>query len=371
MPDSLIGRLFDGPLDIIGDVHGELEALNVLLAGLGYAPNGDHADNRRLVFVGDLVDRGPESPAVLHRVMQLVGRGRAQCLLGNHELNLLRDVERHGNGWWVSPDQPPAGTRPVDPAQKPRLQAFLATLPLALEREDLRVVHACWQAEAIEQLRRQPAGSVLATYQDYVGSMRERWRSSGLARAYAEEWRRYGSQLHEQTHQPPLLKAMAQMDADHQMANPVALLTSGAEMPAAEPLWAGGKWRMVSRVKWWQDYAEPTPVIVGHYWRRYSAVGKEMMDNYGPDLFAGVEPHHWMGLRKNVYCVDFSVGGRYLEREQGSSTFQCKLAALRVPEWIVQQDDGGLWQIGPPGQRDDAQASAETNPPRERRKRSV
>ena len=92
------------------------------------------------------------------------------------------------------------------------------------------------------------------------------------------------------------------------------------------------------------------PVIVGHYWRRYSEAGKALMDEHGPDLFAGVSPpHQWMGRRNNVYCVDFSVGGRYVERAAGVPEFQCRLAALRVPEWTVVHDDGEAWHIGVPG----------------------
>ena len=59
---GLVGELFDGPLDIIGDVHGECGTLCKLLDRLGYDGNGDHPEGRRLVFVGDLVDRGPDSP---------------------------------------------------------------------------------------------------------------------------------------------------------------------------------------------------------------------------------------------------------------------------------------------------------------------
>jgi hypothetical protein len=348
-PTALIETLAPGSLDIVGDVHGEIDALEDLLTVLGYEGDGRHPDGRRLVFVGDLVDRGPSSPAVLRRVLRLVRTGCAQCLLGNHEINLLRDVERHGNGWWVTPDTPPPQTEPVEADEKSVFRAFLETLPLVLERADLRIVHACWQNDAIDELRQHSGRSVLDVYHDFIDDMRENWRSSGLADAYRDEWREYGARLRDRQHPPPMLHAMARMDADHQMANPVALLTSGAEQPASEPLWAGGKWRMVERVKWWEGYTDPTPVICGHYWRRYSAVSKEMMDNYGPDLFAGIEPHQWMGAGNNVYCVDFSVGGRYLEREQGGAPFQCKLAALRVPEWQLIQDDGETWEIGPPG----------------------
>ena len=58
--------LFEGPVDVVGDVHGEFEALDQLLDVLGYhAENGwKHPEGRRLVFVGDLVDRGPNSPSL-------------------------------------------------------------------------------------------------------------------------------------------------------------------------------------------------------------------------------------------------------------------------------------------------------------------
>ncbi len=147
-----IDQLFDGALDIIGDVHGEIDALDDLLIRLGYTGDGGHADGRRLVFLGDLTDRGPDSPAVLKKVMALVEAGRAQCILGNHELNLLRDVEKHGNSWWANParhNEHPA--KPVSPDDKATMMRFLETLPIALERPDLRVVHACWNAAAINE----------------------------------------------------------------------------------------------------------------------------------------------------------------------------------------------------------------------------
>jgi hypothetical protein len=58
---SLVQPLFDGPVDIIGDVHGEIDALRSLMRHLGYKDDGFHPENRRLVFVGDLTDRGPTS----------------------------------------------------------------------------------------------------------------------------------------------------------------------------------------------------------------------------------------------------------------------------------------------------------------------
>ena len=87
-----------GPFDVIGDVHGCRAELEALLAELGYAigrdhegrATGAHHDGRRAIFVGDLVDRGPDTPGVLRLVMGMVAAGDAFCVPGNHENKLLR-----------------------------------------------------------------------------------------------------------------------------------------------------------------------------------------------------------------------------------------------------------------------------------------
>ncbi|MFJ7337527.1 polynucleotide kinase-phosphatase [Streptomyces sp. NPDC101116] len=73
-----------GPFDIIGDIHGCAAELEALLGKLGYV-DGVHPEGRTAVFVGDLVDRGPDSPGVLRRVMAMVKSGNALCVPGNHE----------------------------------------------------------------------------------------------------------------------------------------------------------------------------------------------------------------------------------------------------------------------------------------------
>lgn len=65
MSSWLVAKLPEGGLDIVGDIHGEIDALRDLLGHLGYGPEGQSDPGRRLVFVGDLVDRGPDSPSVL------------------------------------------------------------------------------------------------------------------------------------------------------------------------------------------------------------------------------------------------------------------------------------------------------------------
>ncbi|MEH6373309.1 polynucleotide kinase-phosphatase [Streptomyces sp. KLMMK] len=82
-------RHLTGPFDIIGDIHGCSSELETLLGELGYA-DGVHPEGRTAVFVGDLVDRGPDSPGVLRRVMGMVASGNALCVPGNHENKLGR-----------------------------------------------------------------------------------------------------------------------------------------------------------------------------------------------------------------------------------------------------------------------------------------
>ncbi|SED54560.1 polynucleotide kinase-phosphatase [Rhodococcus koreensis] len=92
-------RDLTGPFDIIGDVHGCRSELETLLRELGWRlqPDGagaHHPEGRTAVFVGDLVDRGPDTPGVLRLVMGMVAAGTALCVSGNHEQKLARAL--HG-----------------------------------------------------------------------------------------------------------------------------------------------------------------------------------------------------------------------------------------------------------------------------------
>jgi polynucleotide kinase-phosphatase len=90
-----------GPFDIIGDVHGCYAELHALLMQLGWqleydggtAVGAAHPAGRQAVFVGDLVDRGPDTPGVLRLVMGMVKAGNALCVSGNHEAKLVRALK--------------------------------------------------------------------------------------------------------------------------------------------------------------------------------------------------------------------------------------------------------------------------------------
>lgn len=95
-------RDLHGPFDIVGDIHGCYDELATLLGRLGYGidvrTDGERAfvvtppEGRRAIFLGDLVDRGPNSPDVLRLVMSMVEAGTALCVPGNHEAKLLRKL---------------------------------------------------------------------------------------------------------------------------------------------------------------------------------------------------------------------------------------------------------------------------------------
>ena len=79
-------------IDVIGDVHGLYDDLLLLLGKLGYNKSLEHKQGRKLLFLGDYIDRGGQSLECLQLVMKAVEKGH-YCLLGNHELNLLRGIE--------------------------------------------------------------------------------------------------------------------------------------------------------------------------------------------------------------------------------------------------------------------------------------
>jgi protein phosphatase len=88
-----------GPFDIIGDVHGCFDELQELMETLGYSveKNGDGyqvgvPENRKVIFLGDLVDRGPKIPDVVRLVMNMVEAGTALCVPGNHDMKLLQKL---------------------------------------------------------------------------------------------------------------------------------------------------------------------------------------------------------------------------------------------------------------------------------------
>jgi protein phosphatase len=156
LPLPVDRRAEHGPFDVIGDVHGCFDELVLLLQKLGYEvhprePPADGAgfavrgpEGRKLVFVGDLVDRGPRTPAALRLVMSTVRTGLALCVRGNHDDKLLRKLQgrdvRLTHGLAESLEQ--LGREPTGVLE--RVRDFLEALPshYVLDGGKLVVAHA-------------------------------------------------------------------------------------------------------------------------------------------------------------------------------------------------------------------------------------
>lgn len=140
-----------GPFDIIGDIHGCAGELAELLERLGYVPadNGaadelSHPEGRRVIFLGDLVDRGPDSPGVLRRAMAMVASEQALCLPGNHDDKLLRKLRGRNVKVAHGLAETLAQLAAEPPEFAEQVVAFLASLPshYVLDGGRLVVAHA-------------------------------------------------------------------------------------------------------------------------------------------------------------------------------------------------------------------------------------
>lgn len=349
----LVRPLLDGPLDIVGDVHGEFDALQQLLARLGYGGNGEHPAGRRLVFVGDLCDRGPQSATTLRFVADLVHRGLAQLTLGNHELNTLRLQRKPGSEWFFDPQ----GRARV--AEHRDILDFLRAQPLALERPDLRVSHAAWVGPAIAALRMETDDAATAFARHEARVTREA-ANRGLASAAQEESAQWREHIGDEHAQVPLLRHTGLLDEFLQVGNPLRLVSSGVERLATRPFFAAGKWRFVDRVRWWREYPDRVPVVFGHYWRWWDPAAHALLSKGERLLFEGAGPADWLPTRlgTEAMCIDYSVGARFKERKLGRAPpYSGRLAALRWPERELVFDaaagrpacDGAEIPCAPPG----------------------
>jgi len=327
-----VQELFSGPIDIIGDVHGECGTLCKLLDRLGYDGNGQHADGRRLVFVGDLIDRGPDSPGVVRLVRHLIAQGNAQCVMGNHELNILRGERKHGNHWFfgepevIRKDKFAASFQVLcsDQGFRAEVLEFFESLPVALEREDVGIVHACWNSAALERIRRMDT-TVCEAFKVFEAEVKAKIALEGI-------------------------EDPDQLDMIEQNDNPIKCLCSGREVMAPEPFFAGGKMRNLMREMWWEDHEaeDGRLVVIGHYWRRFmDEVSPAVPAGFSPtgdDLFPMYKPSSLVGKKKKVMCIDFAAGVRYEERGMGlpETALGTHLAALRHPEMTVHLEDGRI-----------------------------
>ncbi|QEY24328.1 metallophosphoesterase [Neisseria animalis] len=334
----------DVPLDIVGDVHGEFAVFQTLLEHLGYRDDGFHPDGRKLVFVGDLCDRGPDSPAVLAWAERAVEAGYAFAVLGNHELNLLVCDAKDGSGWFFDrrADQDAANYAPwqrAKPHEKSGMKAWLEKQPLIWERDDIRVVHAAWLPDTFAKLDAAAGEGLVEQYRRFDEELKTALQNEHWYAGYLYEQEHYAACAENAAQMPPPMPATARYDFARSRMHPIRALTSGVEQLSAKAFYAGGRWRGTERCPWWEDYREEIPVVIGHYWRAWRP--SENPAAAGRNLFP-VKPDAWHGAKRNVFCVDFSIGASWRVRKypQKYAGAAFRLAALRWPEKILVADNG-------------------------------
>jgi len=162
--------------DIIGDIHGHADALEKLLQKLGYQLNEgvySHSENRKVIFLGDFIDRGPKIRETLHIVKNMCDSGSAEAIMGNHEFNAV---------CFVTPDKLNGGFyrehtfteinqhfetlkqfKGFNEEWKMFLEWF-KVLPMYIEKEEFRAVHACWDNTHINWLKKNYKGILTSEF---------------------------------------------------------------------------------------------------------------------------------------------------------------------------------------------------------------
>ena len=279
--------------DIIPDIHGQAEKLRVALKNLGWRRNGTtwlHSEpDRQIVFLGDFIDRGPENAAVIRIVRELMDAGRAQAIMGNHELNAIHfhtadpetgaplrshdtdNIFQHGSF---------LKEFPIGASQTKDVLDWMTTLPLFIETDEFRAVHAAWIQSAIDDLKRQTGDGVFSQDQ--------------LIRAG-----RKGDVLHS------LAEAVAK--------GPEALLPNSHSFVDK-----GEKVRHHVRLKWWNGDAQNWRQIAMSVPDLNVLPDAELPDNLLKATYpVGDKPvffgHYWMSGEPelqsvNALCLDYSAG---------------------------------------------------------------
>lgn len=152
--------------DLIGDVHGCARTLARLLDRLGYQQHAGvwRHPRRMALFLGDIIDRGPRIREALHLVHAMVDNGQAHCIMGNHEFYALgwHTPAAAGSGRQFVREHLPRHGRLIQetleqfahhPQEWREFLGWFYELPLLIDAGRFRLVHACWDAQLIEQLR--------------------------------------------------------------------------------------------------------------------------------------------------------------------------------------------------------------------------
>jgi hypothetical protein len=281
--------------DIIGDIHGCADALERLLSKLGYhnTPDGYQYSNlqfpRQVIFVGDLLDRGSQIRRTLGIVKAMADNGSAQVVMGNHEFNAIAYHTPY-NDDFLRPRNDRSDHQIKETLEEFRYHPeewqyyldWFETLPLFIEFEQFRVVHACWDSHLINSYWKEFQTNKLVP--DFVKSLH----------------------LHEKL---PL--------------RVIDRLTKGLSLSFPEGQYIKGRdgfYRKTFRVDFWSDAIntyddivfQPDPIPDEHRIKSVSDSDKNKLVYYAATekpLFIG---HYWLNglpglIRANIACLDYSA----------------------------------------------------------------
>lgn len=157
--------------DIIGDIHGYASSLINLLEKMGYKKTGNtyHHKDRKVIFVGDYIDRGTEEESACMIVKAMVESGDAFATMGNHEYNAICYATMGSNGEYLRPHTP-NNTRqhsaflkefPFGSSKHNEIIDWFKTLPVFLEIDGIRIVHATWDQPSIDLFKKELPNNIL------------------------------------------------------------------------------------------------------------------------------------------------------------------------------------------------------------------
>ncbi len=226
--------------DLVGDVHGHADPLHRLLDKLDYTEVEGvfRHPERKMIFVGDFVDRGPQQREVVRIARSMCEAGVAMAVMGNHEFNAIGWAAQNNDGKFLrshsekNARQHSTFLRQIEEHSSDHQDAvgWFRSLPIWLDLPGLRVVHACWH---------EPSRKALMPFLDEAG----RFTEEGILESY-----RHGSNAHAA----------------------VEILLKGPEerLPAGIHFFDkdGHKRQEVRKLPRDYRYHEGKPVFFGHYW---------------------------------------------------------------------------------------------------------
>jgi hypothetical protein len=277
--------------DIVGDIHGFADTLELLLQKLGYKKSGGayQHPSRQLIFTGDFIDRGPKIRKTLQIVTAMTEAGAAKAVAGNHEYNAIAYSTQDKKGNYLRPhnEKNQAQFHKTQseflnhPEEWESYLVWFRKLPLYIDLPDLRIVHACWDFEMLKLLKTKPDANLL---------------------------------------NPEFINESSQKDKQAYKIIDTLLKGKEVSLPEGYSFRDKDNHRRTSiRFKWWETLegkTYKTAVVQGNHDVPDMEIPKacqKLSTGYGADEKPVFFGHYWLtgnprAQKHNVCCLDYSIG---------------------------------------------------------------